>query len=106
RLSHLLTSPNLSLRLKLMIYKCVLRPEAVPLSNMEATTVAETFFSGWVARFGTPLRVTTDQGRQFESELFARLTRLLGVERIRRIYVPRDVERFRQFPNRRVIEFD
>lgn len=24
-------------------------------------------YSGWIARYGTPLRVTTDQGRQFES---------------------------------------
>lgn len=42
RLNHLLTSPNLSLRLKLIIYKSILRPAllngAPMLSNISATT--------------------------------------------------------------------
>ena len=40
-------------------------PEAIPLCDQEAATVARAFFEGWICRFGTPLRVTTDQGRQF-----------------------------------------
>jgi len=44
-------------------------PEAVPMENQEAETVARAFYDGWIARFGVPLRVTTDQGRQFESQL-------------------------------------
>ena len=35
------------------------------------------------ARFGVPSRITTDQGRQFESTLFAELCRLLGTKCIR-----------------------
>lgn len=58
-------------------------PEAVPLVNQEATTVAEAFFNHWIARFGVPLRVTTDQGRQFESNLFKHLNRLTGTTHIR-----------------------
>ncbi|CAK9804160.1 Retrovirus-related Pol polyprotein from transposon 412 [Anthophora plagiata] len=53
-------------------------PEAFPLRDQEASTVARAFYDGWIARFGTPLRVTTDQGRQFESRLFKELTRLTG----------------------------
>ena len=53
-------------------------PEAIPLYDQEAVTVARAFFEGWICRFGTLLRVTTDQGRQFESYLFKELNSLLG----------------------------
>lgn len=39
--------------------------------------------SGWIAHFGTPSMLTTDRGCQFESSLWAELTRLLGSKRIR-----------------------
>lgn len=58
-------------------------PEAVPLENMEAETVARALYSTWITRFGTPLRITTDQGRQFESDLFRQLTNFLGTNRLR-----------------------
>lgn len=58
-------------------------PEAVPIVDMTAETVAKALYENWVCRFGTPLFITTDQGRQFESELFAGLMKLLGVQRLR-----------------------
>lgn len=58
-------------------------PEAVPLPDMLAETVAVAFCNTWVSRFGVPETVSTDQGRQFESELFSELTRLLGALRVR-----------------------
>lgn len=58
-------------------------PEAVPMCDQEAATVARAFYDTWVARFGTPLRITTDQGRQFESHLFKHLNRLLGTTHLR-----------------------
>lgn len=58
-------------------------PEAVPVPDITAQTVASAFFSTWISRFGCPLRITTDQGRQFESELFRCLSQLLGIKRIR-----------------------
>ena len=42
-------------------------PEAIPLVDVRAETVADAFFSGWVVRFGTPATITTDRGAQFES---------------------------------------
>ena len=58
-------------------------PEVIPIENQEAETVARAFYANWIARFGTPLRVTTDQGRQFESHLFKHLNSLTGTTHIR-----------------------
>ncbi len=58
-------------------------PEAVPVNGISAVEVADVFLQYWVARFGAPGRLTTDQGRQFESQLFGRLAQLLGTHKIR-----------------------
>nr|XP_029723307.1 uncharacterized protein LOC115264116 [Aedes albopictus] len=50
---------------------------------MTAPMIAEALVSGWIARFGVPAYVTTDQGRQFESSLFSELTRMLGTTHLR-----------------------
>ena len=38
--------------------------------DIRAETVADAFFSGWIARYGTPATITTDRGAQFESKLW------------------------------------
>ena len=58
-------------------------PEAIPISNITAETVAQAFIAHWISRFGVPQVVTTDRGKQFESRLFASLTNFLGATRIR-----------------------
>lgn len=59
------------------------RPEAYPLTNLSAHAVAEKMVSQWFLRFGVPDIVTTDQGRQFESELFTALSQTYGFQHIR-----------------------
>lgn len=58
-------------------------PEAVPISDITAETVAKAFIQRWVAIFGVPSVITTDRGSQFESSLFRELSRMLGSKRIR-----------------------
>ena len=57
-------------------------PEAVPIADITAETVAQAFISIWIARFGTPTTVTTDRGRQFESHLWNSFTQLLGTKHL------------------------
>ena len=58
-------------------------PEAIPIADITAESVAKAFVNRWIAVFGAPAMVTTDRGRQFESRLFTELTKLLGTTRIR-----------------------
>ena len=73
-------------------------PEALPLSSITAKAVAQTFISGWISRFGVPSTIVTDRGRQFESNLWNALMKLLGSKRARTTaYHPQSngmVERF------------
>ena len=73
-------------------------PEAIPIANITAETVAHAFIQRWISVSGSPATITTDRGWQFESALFVSLTRLLRSTRIRTTsYHPQSnglVERF------------
>ena len=72
--------------------------EAFPLPNQEARTVADKLVNEVVCRFGIPLIIHTDQGRNFESALFAEICQLLDIKKTRTTpYHPQSdgmVERF------------
>lgn len=55
-------------------------PEAIPISDMTAATVAAAFYDHWICRFGVPATLTTDRGKQFQSDLFKRLSKFLGAK--------------------------
>lgn len=57
--------------------------EAIPLRNATSEAVAKEFWNNWVTRYGCPARITTDQGRQFEAQLFAKLSQITGTTRVR-----------------------
>ena len=57
-------------------------PEAIPIPDISAKTVARVFVSQWISVFGVPSTVTTDCSTQFESSLFQQLTAFLSMKRI------------------------
>lgn len=57
--------------------------EAVPLTNISAKTCADVFVSTWVARFGIPDAIVSDQGTQFESAIFNNVLLQLGIKHLR-----------------------
>ncbi|KMQ90068.1 integrase core domain protein [Lasius niger] len=57
--------------------------EAFPIKNIRTSTVAEVFVNQFISRHGIPVEVHTDQGRNFESQLFSELMILLGIRKAR-----------------------
>jgi len=77
--------------------------EAIPVRSHTAPIVARVLIDNVITRFGTPRRLLTDQGREFESELFQELCQRLDIDKIRTTaYEPRTnscVERFHRTLN-------
>ncbi|KAG5896052.1 hypothetical protein JTB14_011047 [Gonioctena quinquepunctata] len=46
--------------------------EAYALPNQEAITVADVLVKEWICRFGIPMELHSDQGRNFESQTFSK----------------------------------
>ena len=58
-------------------------PEAFSLPNQTAITVADVLVKEYVCRFGVPLSLHSDQGRNFESNVFQEMCELLGIKKTR-----------------------
>lgn len=56
---------------------------AVPMRNQEADTVAKTLVDNFITIFGVPMQIHTDQGSNFESNLFKGLCKLLDIDKTR-----------------------
>ena len=57
--------------------------EAIPIRNKEALTVARALMDVFVSRFGVPLQLLTDNGKEFCNSVMSELCRLLGVDKVR-----------------------
>ncbi|GFV17541.1 retrovirus-related Pol polyprotein from transposon 412 [Trichonephila clavipes] len=57
--------------------------EAYPIPNQEASTVAEVSVQHWILRFGVPLQLHSDQGRNFDSAVCKRLCEILAINKTR-----------------------
>ncbi|GFS49956.1 retrovirus-related Pol polyprotein from transposon opus [Nephila pilipes] len=54
--------------------------EVVPLPDITAEIVGKAFYEHWICRFGVPATIITDQGRQFESQLFRKIAAICGAK--------------------------
>ncbi|GFS99978.1 retrovirus-related Pol polyprotein from transposon opus [Trichonephila clavipes] len=54
--------------------------EAVPLPHCKVETASKAFYEHWVCRFEVPGKIITDQGRQFEFQLFRSLAAICGAK--------------------------
>lgn len=57
--------------------------EAIPVKNISAENCANVLLEHWICRHGIPVNIVSDQGTQFESQLFNALLLRLGIQRHR-----------------------
>jgi hypothetical protein len=55
-------------------------PEAIPIPDKEASTVARAFVNGCVARHGCPEIVISDQGSEFTNEMMTTIFKNMGIQ--------------------------
>jgi cleavage and polyadenylation specificity factor subunit 1 len=55
-------------------------PEVISVPDITVDTVARAPRTGWISRFGCQQTINTDQGHQFESQLFQTLARMCGIQ--------------------------
>ena len=58
-------------------------PEVYAIPNQAASTVADTLVTHFFCRFGVPIELHSDQGRNFESRLMQEVLERLGVNKTR-----------------------
>ena len=54
--------------------------EMVAVPNKEAGTVSSAIFNRWICRYGTPLEIVTDGGKEFVNQIAKELYKILQVE--------------------------
>lgn len=73
-------------------------PEAFPLADITTETIINSFVMNYMSRYGCPEIITTDNGRQFTSTIWASFMQYIGCDHIRTTaYHPQSngmVERF------------
>ncbi|GFX58176.1 retrovirus-related Pol polyprotein from transposon opus [Trichonephila clavipes] len=58
-------------------------PEAILIPDMQAKTICRAIFDTWISRFGCPSVITSYQGTQIRSSMYAEYTRMLGTAKIK-----------------------
>jgi hypothetical protein len=54
--------------------------ELVALADKEAETTGEAIFNKWICRYGTPLEIVSDNGKEFRNKLAAELYKRLDID--------------------------
>ena len=57
--------------------------EAIAIPNQESTTICKAFVDNFITKYGTPLQIHSDQGRNFQSDTFKGMCSVLGIDKTR-----------------------
>ncbi|GFT91430.1 retrovirus-related Pol polyprotein from transposon opus [Trichonephila clavipes] len=57
--------------------------DAIPIPDIQAKIICHAIFDTWISRFGCPSIMTSDQGTQMHSSMYAEFTRMVGTEKIK-----------------------
>ena len=56
--------------------------EAYPIRNKEAATVAKVLVEKVICRFGTPLSILSDQGKEVDGDIMREICHLLEIDKL------------------------
>ncbi|GFU11846.1 transposon Tf2-9 polyprotein [Trichonephila clavipes] len=59
--------------------------EIIPLKKASARVIADNFFDNYISRFGTPIKLISDNGPQFISDIFENLSERLGIRHVKTV---------------------
>ena len=57
--------------------------EALPIRNKEATTVARVLVDAFLVRFGMPIQILSDMGKEFENGILHEICRIMDIDKIK-----------------------
>ncbi|GFY31730.1 retrovirus-related Pol polyprotein from transposon 17.6 [Trichonephila clavipes] len=59
--------------------------EIIPLKKASARVIADNFFDNYISRFGAPIKLISDNGLQFVSDIFEKLSERLGIRHVKTV---------------------
>ncbi|GFX80584.1 retrovirus-related Pol polyprotein from transposon 412 [Trichonephila clavipes] len=59
--------------------------EIIPLKRASARVIADNFFDNYISRFGAPIKLISDNGSQFISDIFENLSERLGIRHVKTV---------------------
>ncbi|GFV86982.1 transposon Tf2-9 polyprotein [Trichonephila clavipes] len=59
--------------------------EIIPLKKASARVIADNFFDNCISRFGAPIKLISDNGPQFISDIFEKLSERLGIRHVKTV---------------------
>ncbi|GFW08384.1 retrovirus-related Pol polyprotein from transposon 17.6 [Trichonephila clavipes] len=66
--------------------------EIIPLKKASARVIANNFFDNYISRFGAPIKLISDNGPQFISDIFENLSERLGIRHVKTVvYRPQPI---------------
>ncbi|GFY18244.1 retrovirus-related Pol polyprotein from transposon 17.6 [Trichonephila clavipes] len=59
--------------------------EIIPLKKASARVIAHNFFDNYISRFGAPIKLISDNGPQFISDIFENLSEILDIRHVKTV---------------------